>query len=347
MTNSPDTRPITALLVALPETTGSALYGMNDVLSATSTQWRTFIGQLPGNPLFETKFVSVTSGIFYLENRTPVVPDAAVAENPSGDLIVIPELWIAPDDDMRERYPALVDWLRRRHRDGCMIYSACSGAILLAAAGLLDRRDATSHWGYDDLFRTKFPDVRFNPSASLVVGDDERRIVTAGGATSWHDLVLYIITHHCGRDEAVRIAKTYLLKPHNEGQLPFTALVRRRSHSDFPVQQTEEWLCENFQTANVVAQSVVRSGIPERSFKRRFKKATGSTLIDYVQNLRIEEAKRLLEEGTTPIDEISYIVGYENTSFFRKLFKRLTALTPSEYRVFFKPVAAIADAAAE
>ena len=164
------------------------------------------------------------------------------------------------------------------------------------------------------------------------------RIVTAGGTTSWHDLALHIIARHCNPGEALRIAKVYLLKWHSEGQLPFASLVRRQPHADSVVRRAEEWLSQHFREPNAVAAVVSACGIPERSLKRRFKTATGSTLMGLVQNLRIEEAKRLLETVSTSADDIAAAVGYDNTAFFRRLFKRSTGLTPGAYRRMFRPV---------
>lgn len=219
-----------------------------------------------------------------------------------------------------------------------MLYSACSGAVMLAETGLLDGCDATSHWGYQDLFRERYPKVRFRPEPNLVFADPEGRIVTAGGTTSWHDLAIHIISRHCSPGEALRIAKVYLLKWHGEGQLPYATLVRRLPHADSLVRSCEEWLAGDFQASGAIRRVVEKAGIPERTLKRRFKAATGVTLIDYLQNLRIEEAKRLLESGHLPVEEISTSVSYEDASFFRRLFKRRTGLTPSQYRRMFQPV---------
>jgi transcriptional regulator GlxA family with amidase domain len=245
---------------------------------------------------------------------------------------------------MRTRYPELKDWVRQRHRDGSTIYSACSGSVLLAATGLLKGRDATSHWGYTDLFRRSFPEVRFNAAPNLVFADPTGRIVTAGGTTSWHDLAIHIISRHCSPGEALRIAKVYLLKWHGEGQLPYASLVRRQPHADSAVRRTESWLSKSFCKPHAVAAAVAESGVPERSLKRRFKTATGSTLIEYVQNLRIEEAKRLLEIESVSSDDIAQTVGYENAAFFRRLFKRCTGLTPGQYRRMFRPISGAATA---
>lgn len=243
---------------------------------------------------------------------------------------------------MKGRYPDLMEWIRRRYRTGSFIYSACTGAILLAATGLLNGRAATSHWAYQELFRTRFSEIDFHPEPNLCFADPSGRIVTAGGTTSWHDLAIHIISRHCSPGEALRIAKVYLLKWHGEGQLPYASLVRRQPHADSVVRHAETWLASHFREPHAVAAVVAVSGIPDRTLKRRFKAATGSTLIDHVQNLRIEEAKRLLEADAIASEAIAAEVGYENAAFFRRLFKRATGLTPGEYRRMFRPVSSAA-----
>ena len=177
-----------------------------------------------------------------------------------------------------------------------------------------------------------------HPEPNLVFSDAAGRIVTAGGTTSWHDLAIHIISRHASPGEALRVAKVYLLKWHGEGQLPYAALVRRNPHADSVVRSCEQWLAENFRDSAALKKVVDLARIPERTLKRRFKAASGSTLIEHLQNLRVEEAKRLLEAGPRAVDEISVEVGYEDPSFFRRLFKRRTGLTPSQYRRMFQPV---------
>ena len=332
MTNS---KPVEALVLALPETAGSALYGMIDVLAATGTLWRELVGEEPGQRLIRPRVVSLSREPFRCGNGIPVNPDLAIDEASDANIVILPELWLAPSDDIKERYSQVKDWIRERHRAHNAIYSACSGSVLLAATGLLDGREATSHWGYQDLFRKSFPKVRFNPEPNLVFADPAGQIVTAGGTTSWHDLAIHIISRHCSQGEALRIAKVYLLKWHSEGQLPYASLVRRQPHADSVVRRAETWLSQNFKETNAVAAVVEISGVPERSLKRRFKTATGSTLIGYVQNLRVEEAKRLLETGNNAIEDVAPAVGYENPAFFRRLFRRCSGLTPGQYRRMF------------
>ena len=333
-----DAHAIEALSLALPESAGSAIYGLIDVLASTGTLWLDLVGDEPGRRLIQPKIVSLSRDPFHCGNAIPVTPDLTIDEKSDADIIVIPELWLAPDDDLKGRYSELKAWLRKRYQAGSTIYSACSGAVLLAASGLLNGKSATSHWGYTDLFRRSFPDVRFIPEPNIVFADDTGRIVTAGGATAWHDLAIHIISRHCSPGEALHIAKVYLLQWHGDGQLPFTSLVRRQAHADSVVRQAEDWLRTHFREPQAVAGVVAECGIPERSLKRRFSAATGSTVIGYVQNLRIEEAKRLLETGDMSFDDIAAAVGYENPAFFRKLFKRCTGLTAGNYRRMFRPI---------
>jgi transcriptional regulator GlxA family with amidase domain len=330
--------PREVLIVAVPETAGSALYGMLDVLMAAGNVWQTLSRKGMEQQLFNVRIIAPTAKTFTCGNGIPVAPDCNVDEDPDTGIVILPELWLGPDDDLSGRYPALLEWIRRKHKSGAILYSACSGSVMLAATGLLDGCEATSHWGYQDLFRTRFPKVHFRPEPNLVCADPTGSIVTAGGTSSWHDLALHIISRHGSQGEALRIAKVYLMKWHSEGQLPYTNLVRRMPHADSVVRHCEDWLAGNIRNSDAIRQAVERSSLPERTLKRRFKAATGTTLIDYVQNLRIEEAKRLLESGRLPVEEISARVSYEDVSFFRRIFKRLTGLTPSQYRKMYQPV---------
>lgn len=343
----PDSRsnPLEVLIVAVPETAGSALYGMMDVLLAAGNLWQTLVRTGCEQTPFRVRIVAPAKKLFTCGNGIPVSPDCSIADDPGADILILPELWLGPDEDIRGRYVALMEWIRRKYAEGTTVYSACSGTVMLAETGLLDGCEATSHWGYQDLFREHYPQVHFRPEPNLIFADPQGRIVTAGGTTSWHDLAIHIISRHCSPGEALRIAKVYLLKWHDEGQLPYATLVRRLPHADSVVRSCEEWLSAHYQESAAIKRVVEKTNIPERTLKRRFKMATGVTLIDYLQNLRIEEAKHLLESGHMPVEEISVTVSYEDASFFRRLFKRRTGLTPSEYRRMFQPVFAAADSA--
>jgi transcriptional regulator GlxA family with amidase domain len=287
--------PIEVLIVAVPETAGSALYGMVDVLLAAGNIWQTLVRSEIEDQLFRVRIISPDKRIFSCGNGIPVNPECSIAEDPDASIVILPELWLGPDEEIKGRYPELMEWIRHKYKQGATLYSACSGAVMLAESGLLDGCQATSHWGYQDLFRKQYPKVHFCPEPNLVFADMAGRIVTAGGTTSWHDLAIHIISRHASSGEALRIAKVYLLKWHGEGQLPYASLVRSAPHADSVVRSCERWLKDNYTQTHVVSRVIEQAKIPERTLKRRFKAATGSSFIEYIQNLRIEQAKKLLE----------------------------------------------------
>jgi transcriptional regulator GlxA family with amidase domain len=343
--NSPN-EPVTAHLVAVPESAGSALYGMLDVLSAAGSIWQSLAREGDGRALFRVRIVAPDDRPFTCGNGVPVTPHHGVADAPPADIVIVPELWLGPDEPVTGRHRGVTDWIRAQYEAGAFVYSACSGSVLLAETGLLDGRGATSHWGYQDLFREHYPKIRFDPAPNLCFADRRGRIVTAGGTSSWHDLALHVIARHASPGEAMRIAKVYLMKWHDEGDLPFAKLVRALPHGDAAVRDCEAWLKSRFREDDLVQRVVARAGLPERTLKRRFKAATGVPLVTYVQNLRIEEAKHRLESEETAIEQIAVDVGYEDTSFFRRLFKRSTGLTPGAYRKLFQPLQARVRSAA-
>lgn len=335
--------PIEAAIVAVPETGGGALYGMLDMLSAAGTLWSDLVGTTEQRPVFRPRVVACRRDAFRCTHGVPVVPDHSIEDGLAPAIVVVPELWQPPGTGLTDPYPELGSWLRARHAAGSRIYASCTGAILLAASGLLDGRSATSHWAYEGHFHERFAAVDFVSGSSLVAADPEGRIVTASGSTSWQDLALHIVARHGGAEEALRLAKGSLLRWHEDGQRPYTSLVRRRDHDDAVVAAVEGWLEGNFAEDDALGGAVAFSSLAERTLKRRFKRATGASLIERLQALRIEEAKRRLETGTEPVEDISLAVGYENTSFFGRLFKRLTGTTPGTYRRMFRPIARAGD----
>ncbi|MDH5259489.1 MAG: DJ-1/PfpI family protein, partial [Gammaproteobacteria bacterium] len=184
-TKSKENGVLEVIIVAVEETAGSALYGMVDVLHATGNLWQTLVRSDIQHAGFNVRIASNQKQVFSCGNRVPVIPDCAIEENPAADIIILPELWLGPDETIKGRYPQIMNWLRERYQQGSYIYSACSGSIMLAESGLLNGCPATSHWGYQDLFKKQYPQINFNPAPNLLFADKNGQIVTAGGTTSW------------------------------------------------------------------------------------------------------------------------------------------------------------------
>jgi len=188
------------------------------------------------------------------------------------------------------------------------------------------------HWAYEQTFRRNFPDIQLRLEEMLVTAGERQELVMSGAAMAWHDLVLYLIDRYVGTAAAQSIARFFAMRWHDDGQSPYMGFAPPTGHGDAAVATAQAWLDRNFSVANPVDEMVRRSGVAERSFKRRFTHATGISPLDYVQRLRIEYAKRRLEQSDAPIDEVSWAVGYEESAFFRRLFRRVTGVAPGAYR---------------
>ncbi|MGW8370216.1 MAG: GlxA family transcriptional regulator, partial [Gammaproteobacteria bacterium] len=268
----------------------------------------------------------------------PVEPHAAFAEIEHADAVIITDLAISPDTDPSDKWGDARNWIVRMHGSGSIVCSVCSGSVMLAAIGLLDGKPATTHWAYVDHFRRFHRDVRLEPDRILVPATADHRVVTTGGMAAWEDLALYLIARFYGEAITNKAAKLYLFGDRSEGQLLFAALGRPKRHEDAAVARSQQWIASHYDTPNPVARMVQQSGLAERSFKRRFKAATGYTPIDYVQALRVEEAKQQLEATTNAVEDIARQMGYEDPTSFRRLFKRLTGVTPGRYRKRFQVI---------
>jgi transcriptional regulator GlxA family with amidase domain len=333
-------KPAIALL-ATPETSPSVLYGMYDVLLSVGAVYSDLTTGQPEECLFDIKIVADSDEPFRCFGNVLVEPHDGVDGVEKTDVAVVCDIYSPIDKPPHGRYRREIDWLKRMHASGAVLASVCSGSLILAESGLLDGLECAGHWGYRDLFREHYPKIRFREDCILVFAGEDARIITAGGHSSWHDLVLHLIARLSGAHHAIRTAKVYLLSGHLDGQLPFAAMTRRIQRSDALIGQCQEWIAGNYGCAHPVATMAERSGLKPRTFARRFRVATGYLPMDYVHALRIEEAKQLIETEAAGIDEIGFKVGYEDPTFFRRLFKRKTGLTPAAYRRKFNGILTI------
>lgn len=318
-------------IVAIPDVMFSTLSGIYDVLNLFS-MLSTYDDAVPKTSPFRVEIVAQEQEAINTASGLPLNAQRAIANVNSTDIVVVPSVMVQHGIWKIGRYPELVQWLLDMHSQGATLCSACSGVLLLAETGLLDGKEATMHWVYASTFKQNFPQVHLRLEKVLVIAGERDQFVMSGASSSWHDLVLYLVARQVGPTAAQAISKFLALQWHSDGQAPYLVFDLPIDHEDAIIRDAQIWLSEHFSIAAPIAEIVKQSGIPKRTFKRRFSKATGYSPIAYVQHLRVEAAKRRLERTNTSIDRIGWSVGYEDSASFRRLFKRITGITPGGYR---------------
>lgn len=336
---------IHASLIAIPES-GASLIGAAELLRSVGTAWNRLIEGKPAAPAFEVRLVSERAGPLESAERWSVQPHATIDEVTRTDLVFIPSLWMGLEDSFAGRHEALQRWIAARYAEGAIVCAACTGTLLLAESGLLEGESATTHWAYAEGMRRRYPGVRVHAERVLVESGEGGRLITSGSHASWYDLLLYVISRLCGKEAALQTAKFFLLQWHTDGQSPYMVFRENLRHGDAAIRAAQEWLGRNYSHPKAVEAVERQSGLAPRTFQRRFGRATGLTPVAYLQQLRVDRAKALLETSDTPVDQVGWRVGYEDTAHFRRLFKRVTSLPPGEYRRKFRlPEAAAAPGA--
>jgi transcriptional regulator GlxA family with amidase domain len=324
-------------IVATPDSSVSPITGLFETFRSvgglTAPEDRRTVDHGP----FDVEIVGESAGVIESASGLPITAHHSVDDVSDADVVIVPSMaWGDDGAWVPGRYPKLVRWLREAHDRGATICSACTGANLTAETGLLDGNEATIHWMTENSFRRRHPSVRLRLDEVLVISGDGGRLITSGAATAWFDLALYLIARHVGPATAQAMARFLLVQWHRDGQAPFSVFSPPTDHGDAAVLAAQRAIAANFAVAAPVDEMVRASGLAPRTFKRRFKAATNHAPIAYVQRIRVERAKRLLETSDEPIEEISWAVGYEDAASFRRLFKRLTGLTPGAYRQRFQ-----------
>jgi transcriptional regulator GlxA family with amidase domain len=327
--------PVDIAILAFPETTASVTYGMYDLFKAVGRDWGFVVDGEPGPALMDARIVAARPEQFTVANDVAIAPQATLDEAADARIVCIPELAVPATEPLAGRFAKEIEWLRRCYARGATLATACSGAVLLAETGLLDGEEATTHWAYCDTLSRRFPKVTVRKERALVISGEGQRLVMAGGGTSWQDLALYLIARFVGVDAAMQVARINLIDWHASGQQPFARLARSCQVNDALIARCQTWIADHYHEAAPVRAMVELSGLPERSFKRRFQQATGMSPLAYVHTLRLEEAKQMLEAGNDPIEAIANEVGYEDAGFFSRLFRREVSLTPAQYRKRF------------
>ncbi|PWJ17466.1 GlxA family transcriptional regulator [Jannaschia seohaensis] len=324
--------PLRIDVLAADSCRGAILYGLFDLLTSVGTAWSYLTEGTPSPPMTRVRIVARDTAPFRCISGVPVMPDASLEEADDAEIVCIPNFRIGVATLPRDVLGPEIDWILRRHAAGARLATACSGSALLADAGLLDGEEATAHWSMAELFAERYPEVVFCPERTLAFAGQGDSIVMSGGMASWQDLALYLIARYLGPEHAARSARFYCVDPKPDGQRHYAAPMRRLASEDAVIQDCQAWLADGYREADAVPRMIARSGLPRRSFDRRFRAATGYSPKDYLQSLRVEEAKQCLEREEQSVDAIAEAVGYADARAFRRLFRKMTGLSPAEYR---------------
>ena len=282
-----------------------------------------------GKPeMFNVQLVGLTKEVQLNNGLYTVNIHHVIDEIDTTDLIIIP----AVQGDLKKALALnkeFIPWILKQHKNGAEIASLCVGAFLLASTGLLKGKQCSTHWRAENEFRKNFPDV--NLVVDKIITDDNGTY-SSGGAFSSANLILYLIEKYAGREIAIHTAKMFQIDIERGSQSPFVMFKGQKDHEDKHVKKAQEFIEENFYNKITVDQLASMLAISRRNFERRFKKATANTVVEYIQRVKIEAAKMSLESSMENVNEVMYNIGYQDPKTFRNVFKKITGLSPLQYR---------------
>lgn len=327
----------TVSIIGFDGALASAITGIIDLFRLAGVTWARINNEEP-TPRFTTRLLTFDGQPFRCINGITLLPDGSLtdpATNASGtELVMVPTIG-APIAKVLKENTGLIDWLAQTSQTNqgqVRLASNCTGAFLLAEAGLLDGREATTHWGFSEQFRQRYPQVNLHPEKLITVNEP---IACAGGGMAWWDLGVYLVERYAGAQTARELAKAFVIDAGRTSQAPYSALQARRYHSDQAILRLQDWLDQHYSEPVTLQTLAALSGLTERSLIRRFKMATGDTPTSYLQVLRIESARQYLEQSRLSVDAVTRQIGYEDVSSFSRLFRKHTGLAPGAYRSRF------------
>lgn len=279
-------------------------------------------------PIFKVELIGLDKQVKLNQGLYTIQADRLISEVEHTDFIVIPPIQRDIGGAIKENR-AFSPWITQRYKNGAQVASLCLGAFILGSTGLLEGRKCATHWRAAREFRKLFPGIELVEDKILT---DEQGIYTGGGAFSSANLLLYLIEKTAGKDAAVYCSKIFQVDMDRKSQSPFIIFKGQKDHPDDEVREVQCIIEKNYGEKLTVGELCKKAGIGRRTLERRFKKATGNTVLEYIQRVKVEAGKRELEHGRKTVNEVMYEVGYSDTSAFRKLFKKITGMTPVDYR---------------
>lgn len=308
----------------------SAVSGPLDIFVGTNH----FLKELGKPAAFQLELVSEKMKNIQLHLPAQFICHKTLTEVTETDLIIAPAFNGKPDDVLEKNRP-LVDWIQSMyhkktvHQKDTEVASLCYGSYFLAEAGLLSGKPCTSHWLAIEDMQRRYPDAQLLPD---VVITDREGIYTSGGAFSSLNLILYLVEKFCGREIGVQISKIFSIDMDRVSQAHFSVFMGQRQHEDEEILNAQSFIEQNYHSQISVEEIAEKTHMSKRNFIRRFKKATRNTPLEYLQRVKVEAAKKALEKNTQNIGSLMYDVGYNDAKTFRQVFKRVTGLTPQDYR---------------
>jgi transcriptional regulator GlxA family with amidase domain len=279
-------------------------------------------------PMFKIQLVGIRKQTSVINGLFSIRPEVLIDEVDHSDLIIIPAIF-GDKSKIIEDNKEFVPWLIQQYKQGAGVASLCIGAFLLASTGLLNGRKVATHWVEADNFREMFPDVILVPDKIIT---DEQGIYTSGGAYSWLNLVLYLIEKFAGRDMAIVCSKLFEIQIERNSQSAFMIFNPQKQHEDEVIKEVQEYIEKHYDEKISVDDLALKFGLSRRNLERRFRKVTYNSIVEYLQRVRIEAAKQTLERNRENVNEAMYKAGYNDIKAFRTTFKKLTGLSPLEYR---------------
>ncbi len=287
-----------------------------------------FLAGAGREPFFDVKLVGLTREVKLNDGTITVNTDALISEVSHTDLIIVPA--VSGDiDEALQKNEALIPWIIAQYNAGAEVASLCIGAFLLAATGLLNGKTCSTHWLHAPLFREMFPDVQLVDEKIIT---ENGRLYSSGGANSYWNLLLHLVEKYTNREMAILASKYFVIETMRNNQSPFIIFRSQKGHKDDTIRRAQEYIEQHYMERITVEHLADVLATGRRSLERRFKAATTNTVTEYIQRVKIEAAKKSFETKRDNINEVMYSVGYTDPKAFRSVFRRVTGLSPVEYR---------------
>ena len=315
------------LTIIVPDGEGnnlSSIIGAYKIFTRANAHWK----ETRRKELFTVQLAGISKKVEFYGGLFTVKPHTNISAIVKTNLIIIPSLNHNYQKAIKGN-KLLIDWMEQQYKDGAEIASICTGAFLLASSGLLDGKTCSTHWAAADNFRTMFPKVNLQTDKLIT---DENGIYTNGGAYSFLNLIIYLVEKYYDRQTAIFCSKVFQIEMDRQTQSAFIIFKGQKLHGDEMVQQAQAYIESNLDEKISVEHLSSRFSIGRRNFDRRFIKATGNTPVEYSQRVKIESAKKALETSRKTINEVMYEVGYSDVKAFREVFRKITGMSPLEYR---------------